>query len=69
MSSSPASVYAAEISHPDLRGRLTALSALCTALGMLFVYLLGYSIPVSPFDDKIIRNTGRVNKIMNDCKI
>jgi Sugar (and other) transporter len=47
MSSSPAAVYAAEISHPSLRGRLTLLSALCTALGMLFVYLLGFLLPVS----------------------
>lgn len=49
MSSSPAAVYAAEISHPKLRGRLTLLSALCTAIGMLFIYLLGYLIPVSIF--------------------
>lgn len=47
MSSSPAAVYAGEISHPQLRGRLTLLSALCTALGMLFVYLLGYLLPVN----------------------
>lgn len=47
MSGSPASVYSAEICHPDLRGRLTLLSTLCTALGMLFIYLLGYFIPVS----------------------
>jgi MFS family permease len=47
MSSSPAAVYAAEISHPSLRGRLTLLSAMCTAIGMLFIYTLGYVIPVS----------------------
>lgn len=47
MSGSPASVYSAEICHPDLRGRLTLLSTLCTALGMLFIYLLGYFFPVS----------------------
>lgn len=46
MSSSPATVYAAEISHPNLRGRLTLLSALCTALGMLFIYFVGYLLPV-----------------------
>lgn len=50
MSSSPAAVYAAEISHPQLRGRLTLLSAFCTALGMLFIYLLGYLIPVRLID-------------------
>lgn len=49
MSSSPASVYSAEICHPDLRGRLTLLTALCTGIGMLFVYLLGYFIPVTIF--------------------
>ncbi|EAT35545.1 AAEL012288-PA [Aedes aegypti] len=42
LSSSPASVYAAEISHPNLRGRLTLLTALCTGIGMLAVYTLGY---------------------------
>ncbi|XP_055593542.1 facilitated trehalose transporter Tret1-2 homolog [Uranotaenia lowii] len=42
LSSSPASVYAAEISHPNLRGRLTLLTALCTGIGMLFIYSLGY---------------------------
>ncbi|XP_058818186.1 facilitated trehalose transporter Tret1-like isoform X1 [Topomyia yanbarensis] len=42
LSSSPASVYAAEISHPSLRGRLTLLTALCTGFGMLFIYTLGY---------------------------
>ncbi|XP_053693390.1 facilitated trehalose transporter Tret1-2 homolog isoform X2 [Sabethes cyaneus] len=42
LSSSPASVYAAEISHPNLRGRLTLLTALCTGVGMLFIYTLGY---------------------------
>ncbi|XP_055546945.1 facilitated trehalose transporter Tret1-2 homolog [Wyeomyia smithii] len=42
LSSSPASVYAAEISHPNLRGRLTLLTALCTGVGMLLIYTLGY---------------------------
>lgn len=45
MSSTPASVYSAEISHPKLRGRLTLLTALFTSLGMLSVYTLGYFIP------------------------
>lgn len=52
MSSSPAAVYAAEIAHKSLRGRLTLLSALCTALGMLFIYLLGYLIPVNIMNDQ-----------------
>lgn len=46
LSSSPASVYAAEICHPTIRGRLTILSSLFTAIGMLFVYTLGYFISV-----------------------
>ena len=45
LSSSPPSVYAAEISHPNLRGRLTLLTAFTTALGMLAIYILGYLIP------------------------
>uniref|UniRef100_A0A903XVV8 Major facilitator superfamily (MFS) profile domain-containing protein n=2 Tax=Anopheles gambiae TaxID=7165 RepID=A0A903XVV8_ANOGA len=42
LSSTPASVYAAEVAHPRLRGRLTLLTAGCTGIGMLLVYSLGY---------------------------
>ncbi|XP_049535263.1 uncharacterized protein LOC125950919 [Anopheles darlingi] len=42
LSSTPASVYAAEVAHPNLRGRLTLLTAFCTAIGMLCIYTLGY---------------------------
>uniref|UniRef100_A0A182NAM7 Major facilitator superfamily (MFS) profile domain-containing protein n=1 Tax=Anopheles dirus TaxID=7168 RepID=A0A182NAM7_9DIPT len=42
LSSTPASVYAAEVAHPNLRGRLTLLTAFCTAIGMLSIYTLGY---------------------------
>ncbi|XP_053666955.1 facilitated trehalose transporter Tret1-like [Anopheles marshallii] len=42
LSSTPASVYAAEVAHPRLRGRLTLLTALFTGVGMLLVYSLGY---------------------------
>uniref|UniRef100_A0A182P6F5 Major facilitator superfamily (MFS) profile domain-containing protein n=1 Tax=Anopheles epiroticus TaxID=199890 RepID=A0A182P6F5_9DIPT len=42
LSSTPASVYAAEVAHPQLRGRLTLLTAGCTGIGMLLVYSLGY---------------------------
>lgn len=52
LSSSPASVYAAEISHPNLRGRLTLLTALCTGIGMLAVYTLGYLFKVSDYFEK-----------------
>lgn len=45
MSSTPASVYSAEIAHPKLRGRVTLFTALFTSLGMLIVYTLGYFIP------------------------
>lgn len=47
LSSSPAAVYAAEIAHPNLRGRLTLLTALCTGIGMLIIYSLGYIFKVS----------------------
>lgn len=67
MSSSPAAVYAAEIAHPKLRGRLTLLSALCTALGMLFIYLLGYLIPVS-ISDKLLKSLEQQNKIIKDVR-
>ncbi|XP_052866436.1 facilitated trehalose transporter Tret1-like [Anopheles cruzii] len=42
LSSTPASVYAAEVAHPSLRGRLTLLTACFTGIGMLMVYSLGY---------------------------
>ncbi|XP_058126495.1 facilitated trehalose transporter Tret1-like [Anopheles ziemanni] len=42
LSSTPASVYAAEVGHPNLRGRLTLLTAGFTGIGMLIVYSLGY---------------------------
>uniref|UniRef100_A0A182JLB1 Major facilitator superfamily (MFS) profile domain-containing protein n=1 Tax=Anopheles atroparvus TaxID=41427 RepID=A0A182JLB1_ANOAO len=42
LSSTPGSVYAAEVAHPSLRGRLTMLTALFTGIGMLTVYSLGY---------------------------
>lgn len=69
MSSSPAAVYAAEISHPKLRGRLTLLSALCTALGMLFIYLLGYLIPVSLFFRQIEEISREVQQDYQTCPI
>lgn len=46
LSSTPASVYAAEVAHPNLRGRLTLLTAFCTAIGMLSIYTLGYVFKV-----------------------
>ncbi|XP_049535903.1 facilitated trehalose transporter Tret1-like [Anopheles darlingi] len=42
LSSTPASIYAAEVAHPSLRGRLTLLTACFTGVGMLMVYSLGY---------------------------
>lgn len=44
LSSSPAAVYCAEISHPKLRGRLTLLTGLSISSGILLIYLLGYFI-------------------------
>lgn len=45
MSSSPASVYSAEIAHPSLRGSLIMLSPLVISMGMLVIYTLGFFIP------------------------
>ncbi|XP_055374142.1 facilitated trehalose transporter Tret1-2 homolog [Condylostylus longicornis] len=44
MSSAPCSIYAAEISHPKLRGRLTLGSSVATAGGIFLIYMLGYLI-------------------------
>jgi hypothetical protein len=47
LSSSPAAVYSAEISAPKLRGRLTVLTSLAIAVGILMIYTLGYFFPVN----------------------
>jgi H+/Cl- antiporter ClcA len=47
LSSSPAAIYSAEIATPKLRGRLTCLTSLSIALGVLIIYILGYVFPVS----------------------
>lgn len=47
LSSSPAAVYAAEIATPKLRGRLTLLTSMAIAIGILMIYVLGYIFPVS----------------------
>lgn len=46
LSSSPCAIYTAEISHPSLRGRMSILSSLGIAVGILFIYIVGYFIPV-----------------------
>lgn len=47
LSSSPAAVYSAEIATPLLRGRLTLLTSMAIAIGILMIYILGYIFPVS----------------------
>lgn len=39
-------VYSAEIATPKLRGRLTVLTSLAIAIGILMIYILGYIFPV-----------------------
>lgn len=46
LSSSPAAVYCAEIAVPKLRGRLTVLTSLAIAVGILMIYTLGFFFPV-----------------------
>lgn len=43
--SAPASIYSAEIATPKLRGRLTVLTSLSIAVGILLIYSLGYFLP------------------------
>ncbi|CRL02362.1 CLUMA_CG015156, isoform A [Clunio marinus] len=45
LSSSPAAVYSAEIATPKLRGRLTVLTSMAIAVGVLMIYVLGYFFP------------------------
>lgn len=47
MCGAPAAVYSAEISHPQIRGRLAVLTSLAIAVGILLIYLFGYFYPVS----------------------
>lgn len=46
-------VYSAEIAHPKLRGRLTLLTSMAIAVGILMIYVLGYFIPVRNFCNQI----------------
>lgn len=49
LSSAPSAVYSAEIAHPTLRGRFSVITSVTIGLGVLFIYVLGYFIPVSNF--------------------
>jgi MFS family permease len=50
MSTTPAVMYTAEISPPEIRGRLSMLSSpFFTAFGMLVIYFLGAVVTVSDF--------------------
>uniref|UniRef100_A0A1B0CI08 Major facilitator superfamily (MFS) profile domain-containing protein n=1 Tax=Lutzomyia longipalpis TaxID=7200 RepID=A0A1B0CI08_LUTLO len=44
LSSSPSSVYSAEIAKPRLRGRLTVFTSISISSGVLIIYMLGYFI-------------------------
>jgi MFS family permease len=46
LSSSPAAVYSAEIATPELRGRMTVLTSMAIAVGILMIYTLGFIFPV-----------------------
>uniref|UniRef100_A0A182ISD0 Major facilitator superfamily (MFS) profile domain-containing protein n=1 Tax=Anopheles atroparvus TaxID=41427 RepID=A0A182ISD0_ANOAO len=43
--SAPASIYSAEIATPKMRGRLTVLTSLMIAVGILLIYSMGYAVP------------------------
>ncbi|KAG5684150.1 hypothetical protein PVAND_013391 [Polypedilum vanderplanki] len=45
LSSSPAAVYSAEIASPKLRGRMTVLTSMAIAVGILMIYTLGFIFP------------------------
>lgn len=53
LSSSPSSVYSAEIAHPSLRGRISVLTSITIGLGILLIYVLGYIIQVVNCNSKI----------------
>lgn len=46
LSSSPISVYSAEIAHSSIRGRLIVLTSIAIAFGVLTIYFFGFLIQV-----------------------
>lgn len=46
LSGSPTTVYAAEIAHPQIRGKLTVLPSVTIAFGVLLIYFLGFVFQV-----------------------
>jgi len=57
LSSSPCGVFAAEVCHPNLRGRLTLGTSIGTALGIFLIYTMGY----------FIRNDWQLISILAGC--
>lgn len=49
LASMPATVYAAEVSSPKIRGMLTAVTSVSIALGVLLIYVLSFFFSVSDF--------------------
>lgn len=47
LASSPCSIYTAEIVHASIRGRMSIMTPLSIASGVLVIYILGFFIPVS----------------------
>lgn len=47
LASSPCGIYTAEVAHSSLRGRMSILSSLGISIGIFFVYIMGYFIPVN----------------------
>lgn len=46
LASSPCSIYTAEISHASIRGRMSIMTPLGIASGVLVIYIVGIFIPV-----------------------
>lgn len=46
LTSSPISVYAAEIAHQKLRGRLIVFTSIAISTGVLLIYFLGFIMQV-----------------------
>lgn len=46
LASSPCAIYTAEISHASLRGRMSIMTPLGIASGVLIIYIMGFFIPV-----------------------
>lgn len=50
MSTGATTVYSSEVAHATIRGRISISLTIVTTIGILFIYVLGYFMPVSIYN-------------------